>query len=220
MSDVVYRAIRQEIMSGARPEDSWLREGDLADELGVSRTPVREALRRLAAEGVVRHEPNRGVRVESWSAAQVDEIFTLRAVLEPLACSLAATVGQLDVHRLRTLAERMDRAALGEPQDLEALTRSNNEFHRLIVEGSGNSRLVGIIASLIEIPLVHRTFERYSDRSLRRSLAHHHELIHAFEARDPEWAESVMRSHVRAAWSTVHAAPSDNPDEENACPTS
>jgi len=204
-SDLAYQTIRTEIMSGERPENSWLREEDLADELGVSRTPVREALRRLAAEGVVRHEPNRGVRVESWSSSQVDEIFALRSVLEPLACSMAAGTGHADTEVLHGLARDMDAAAAR--RDYTELTRLNNEFHRQIVQASGSSRLIGIIASLIEIPLVHRTFERYSARSLQRSLAHHHELVEALAAGDAAWAESVMRSHVQAAWSTVHATP-------------
>lgn len=188
-----------------------MREGDIAEELGVSRTPVREAFRRLAAEGLVRHEFHRGVQVQSWSQKQLDDIFGLRAVLEPWACALAAQSGLADLPRMRDLARSMDEAVGGrstEPKgvsapDFVALTQLNNTFHRLITEASDNDRLVTVIGSIVEVPLVHRTFERYSRRSLERSLAHHHEIVDAIEAGDAGWAESVMRSHVRAAWSTV-----------------
>lgn len=196
--------MRREILTGARAAGSWLREGDIAQELGVSRTPVREALRRLGAEGLVRHEFNRGVRVASWSARQVDEVFILRATLEPLAASLSAERGVADLERARRLAEQMDECVSRPEPDYARLTHCNNEFHRLIAEASGHERLARMLAALVEVPLVHRTFEQYSPQALQRSLAHHHELVDALAARDAEWAESVMRSHVRAAWSTVH----------------
>ena len=82
-SDHAYRLIRAQILSGARAGGDWLREGDLAESLGVSRTPVREALRRLTAEGLVRYERNRGVQVAAWTAEDLHEIFSLRSVLEP-----------------------------------------------------------------------------------------------------------------------------------------
>ncbi|PRZ42811.1 DNA-binding GntR family transcriptional regulator [Antricoccus suffuscus] len=208
-SELVYATVRREILSGRRVSDSWLREGDIADELGVSRTPVREALRRLTAEGLVRHEFNRGVRVETWSSKQLEEIFSMRYVLEPWACSLAATAGLIEIAELDSLASAMDEAVSDTP-DFAQLTTLNNAFHRHIVEGSGNSQLASVIASIIQVPLVHRTFEQYSARSLRRSLAHHHELVDALSAHDPQWAQSVMQSHVRAAWTTViaHQPPS------------
>src|SRR3569623_153872 len=92
-SDHAYRLIRAQILSGARAGGDWLREGDLADSIGVSRTPVREALRRLTAEGLVHYERNRGVQVAAWTTADLDEIFSLRSVLEPWACRLAAGSG-------------------------------------------------------------------------------------------------------------------------------
>lgn len=194
-----YAAIRDQILRGERAGGEWLREGDLATALGVSRTPVREALRRLAAEGLVRHEPNRGVQVESWSLHDLDEIFSLRAVLEPWGCALAAASGTVDVDELAHLADEMDRAAAGAVPDVDAITALNNRFHRLILAAAGNERLVHLVASVVAVPLVWRTFSHYTPEALRRSLAHHHELVAALRAGDPAWAESVMRSHVRAA---------------------
>ncbi len=198
-----YRSIRDQILSGERAGGEWLREVELAAEAGVSRTPVREALRRLAAEGLVRHERNRGVRVAVWSEHDLDEIFSIRSVLEPWGSALAAESGRADLDLLGQLADQMDQAARRAQPDLVEVTRLNNQFHRTVLEASGNSRLVNLVSSVVEVPLVWRTFSHYSPEAMRRSLAHHHELVGALRSQDPAWAESVMRSHVRAAWSSL-----------------
>lgn len=202
-AEVTYATIRRQILRGERASGEWLREGDLAATIGVSRTPVREALRRLAAEGLVRHEPNRGVQVEDWGVGDLDEIFSLRSQLEPWGCGLAAATGLADLDTLGALADRMDEEARRHPPDLDAITELNNEFHRTVLEASGNGRLVALVSSVVEVPLVWRTFSHYSPEAMRRSLAHHHEIVQALAARDAEWAESVMRSHVRAAWASL-----------------
>lgn len=202
-SDHAYRLIRAQILSGDRAGGDWLREGDLADALGVSRTPVREALRRLTAEGLVRYERNRGVQVAAWTAEDLEEIFSLRSVLEPWACRLAATSASVDLDELDRLAHDMDAAAQGSGPDVDRITELNNHFHRLILEGSNNRRLGSVVSSVVQVPLVWQTFSHYSEADLRRSLAHHHELVAALTAGDPDWAESVMRSHVRAAWNSL-----------------
>jgi DNA-binding GntR family transcriptional regulator len=93
----------------------------------------------------------------------------------------------------------------GRPSDVDKLTELNNLFHRMILEAADNSRLTSVISAVIQVPLVWRTFSHYTPDALRRSLAHHHELVAALAARDPEWAESVMRSHVRAAWHSIRS---------------
>jgi DNA-binding GntR family transcriptional regulator len=197
-----YQSIRDQILSGEQPGGQWLREGDLAAAIGVSRTPVREALRRLSAEGLVRHERNRGVQVQSWTPKDLDEVFGLRSVLEPWGCALAAVSGMADLHALKDLAGEMDAAAKHQP-DVDVLTELNNRFHRAILEASGNARLCSLMSSIVQVPLVWRTFSHYTPEELQRSLAHHHELIDTLRAGDSEWAESVMRAHVRAAWTSI-----------------
>jgi DNA-binding GntR family transcriptional regulator len=202
-SDHAYRLIRAQILSGERAGGDWLREGDLAESIGVSRTPVREALRQLTAEGLVSHERNRGVQVAAWTTEDLDEIFSLRSVLEPWACRLAAMSASVDLDELDRLAHEMDAAARGSVADVDRITELNNRFHRLILEGSRNRRLGSVVSSIVQVPLVWQTFSHYSDNDLRRSLAHHHELVAALAAGDSDWAESVMRSHVRAAWNSL-----------------
>ena len=210
-SDHAYRLIRAQILTGERAGGDWLREGDLAEAIGVSRTPVREALRRLTAEGLVRYKRNRGVQVTAWSPEDLDEIFSLRSVLEPWACRLAATSESVDLDELDRLAHDMDAAARASVTDVDRITELNNRFHRLILDASKNRRLGSVVSSVVQVPLVWQTFSHYSDSDLRRSLAHHHELVAALAAGDPDWAESVMRSHVRAAWHSLRA--------ENGAPT-
>jgi DNA-binding GntR family transcriptional regulator len=153
------------------------------------------------------------VQVEDWGVGDLDEIFSLRSQLEPWGCGLAATTGLADLDRLGRLADRMDEVARRDPPDLDAITGLNNEFHRTVLEASGNGRLVGMVSSVVEVPLVWRTFSHYSPEAMRRSLAHHHEIVQALAAGDAEWAESVMRSHVRAAWVSLRQEHPEGPPD-------
>lgn len=198
-----YRSIRERILQGELPGGHWLRETDLAGDIGVSRTPVREALRRLAAEGLVQYQQNRGVQVQSWQIEDLEEIFDLRTLLEPWGSRLAAASGLADLDALGALADEMDAVARRRRPDFSALTELNNQFHGAVLEASGNSRLRSLVNSVIRVPLVSQTFSLYSPDALARSLAHHHELVQALADRDPDWAESVMCAHIRAAWSSL-----------------
>ena len=169
----------------------------------MSRTPVREAFRRLAAEGLVKHERNRGVQVRAWSMEDLAEIYALRTELEPWGCGLAAASGTVDLEELGALASAMDAAAAGGTLDVDRITELNSHFHGMILDASGNTRLAAIVPSLVQVPLVWRTFSHFSPETLQRSLAHHHEIVVALAARDSVWAESVMRSHVRNAWQSI-----------------
>lgn len=199
-ADVAYSSIRQGLAAGRWAPGSHLRETELAGELGLSRTPVREALRKLASEQLVLFEPHLGVRVPGWSDQDMEEIFVLRIELESYAAGQAAqhaTAAQ--VAELRQLAEEMEKAAFGGPEpDYGKITELNNRFHRLIVVGSGNRRLDRLVATLIEIPLVVRTFTRFDTHAMARSVGHHFDLVEAIAGRKADWAVSVMRSHIHA----------------------
>jgi DNA-binding GntR family transcriptional regulator len=207
-ADDAYEALREAILTGRHAAGGRLGEVELAAEVGVSRTPVREALRRLAAEGLVEVLPNRGARVSSWTAQDLEELYELRALLEGHGAGLAAPRATAeDVARLRSLAEAMD--AVGRPgrrQDLDRLAELNQVFHGHVLQVAGNARLVALMQSVVQVPLVLRTFHRYDGPALARSLRHHHELVAAIETRDGSWAASVMRSHVLAARAVLVAA--------------
>ncbi len=202
-TDVAYQAIRGRILSGEIKGGEWLREAELAVKLGVSRTPVREALGRLVADGLAYHEPNRGVRVGEWTLEDFNEIYDLRLLLESYGASMAALNPDTEVSYLRKLADEMTQIAESDTPQYARLTELNNAFHRSILNYSGNSRLATILASIVQVPLVRLTFARYTREELLRSMNHHRELVDAFEAKDSKWAEAVMRSHLRSGWSAM-----------------
>jgi DNA-binding GntR family transcriptional regulator len=199
-SDVAYSSIRQGLAAGRWAPGSHLRESELAAELGISRTPVREALRRLASEQLVSFEPHLGVRVPGWSSNDIEEIFALRVELESYAAGQAARhASPAQVAELRDLAGQIEKAAFGDAEpDYVGITELNNRFHGLIVASAGNQRHVGLVVQLVELPLVVRTFTRFDRQELARSVSHHYDLVEAIEGRNADWAVAVMRAHIHA----------------------
>ncbi len=199
-SDVAYSSIRQGLAAGRWAPGSHLRESELAAELGISRTPVREALRKLASEQLVSFEPHLGVRVPGWSNHDIEEIFALRVELESYAAGQAARhATPAQVAELRELAGQIEKAAFGGPEpDYVRITELNNRFHALIVAAAANQRLVSLVVQLVEIPLVVRTFTRFDRQELARSVSHHYDLVEAIDGRNADWAVAVMRAHIHA----------------------
>lgn len=212
-----YGVIRLGIQSGAYPPGTHIRAAEVASQLGISRTPVREAMRRLHAEGVVNFVANHGAYVMEWSRADIEEVFDLRCKLESYAAGRAAQqITEERCAELGVLAAQMSElAATQPPQFLERIAELNDRFHRLILASAGGRRLTALVAAVVDMPIVLRTFHRYSGEDLRRSMAHHHEIVAALGARDGEWAASVMRSHVLAARSVYFASsvPADVDDQ-------
>ncbi|MCX6467673.1 MAG: GntR family transcriptional regulator [Pseudonocardiales bacterium] len=204
-------ALRDLILRGDVPAGARLAEVELAERLGVSRTPVREALGRLAAEGLVELVPNRGARVASWSVAELEGVFELRAALEPRLTALAVPrATPADVEALHDLAHAM--VAVGSPgpdQDLDALVPLNREFHDRLVALADHPATAAALAGAVHPPIVVRNFHSYDDASLRRSLAHHVEIVAAVRAGDPAWARAVMTAHIHNARAVMVRAAAD-----------
>lgn len=195
-----YRAILAMILDGEVAEGSWLRETTLAEQVGVSRTPVRQALNRLAAEGAVDLQPHRGAQVVSMSPEEVDSLYDLRAQFEPLATRLA--VGRLQpehLDELADLADQMETLVAGGRVDAQEMTRLNNAFHAVFIREANNRHLEMAIKAMTRPLFVARTFQNYSARGMERSMHHHAELIDAARLGDGEWAEAVMRAHILSA---------------------
>ena len=210
-----YSEIRARIISGLLPQGARLIEEDLAVDVGVSRTPVREAVRRLAQEGMVELTPNIGAVVAKWSVDDLVQLFDLRATLESSVAALAAErISDATVATLRTLARTME-VTLNEggSQFLERIAQLNDNFHKTILAAADSPRLSRLMGQLVELPIVLRTFNCYSEDQLRRSLGHHIELVAAFEVRDPVWAEAVMKAHVLSAKHALVAAQRQREDQ-------
>lgn len=203
-----YRAIRDGIVSGAYRPGSHLTAQDLATTTGISRTPVREAMRRLHAEGLITFIPHRGAFVAHMDDRDITKIYDLRVALEGYAAEAAAVEARdEDVAELERLARAM--AALveaGKPQAIDELAQLNDAFHKLIVRMAANPRLEVALASVVEMPLVLRTFRRYGLEEMRRSASQHLELAAAIGARDGAWARSVMTSHILAGRNALLSA--------------
>jgi DNA-binding GntR family transcriptional regulator len=209
-------AIQNRVLSGDVPVGSRLRQEALAEEFGVSRTPVREALRKLQATGLVELLPNRGAVVRGPSAREIREAYEVRAELEGLAAELAAgRISDRDLLRLReaqalfrksveTLIAR--RARRPQPwKDESVWVQANDLFHQAILDAAGNERLSDTIADL------HRSFPRdltwaalsQSSRLLEENVEQHEAILEAIERRDPVEARQRMIEHVRSAGELV-----------------
>ena len=200
-ADRAYDEIRSLILSGDAPPGSQLTEEHLAEICGVSRTPVRDALRRLEAELYVVRSDSQRAFVANWSLEEVEEIFALRGMLEAHAAGRAArrmTDGTIESLRAHNADLRI--AVKRDAPDVAAFLDANRAFHNLIIEAAQSPRLAANLATLVEQPIVRRTARRYGRDQLERSMREHDELIQAFVARDAGWAEAVMTAHIRRAY--------------------
>jgi DNA-binding GntR family transcriptional regulator len=205
-ADDVYAAIKDALATGRFGAGQYLREEQLAKSLGVSRTPVREALRRLDAEGWVETRPNYGVRVKAWTLQDAREIFEARLLIEPhLAGRAALHIGDADIARLKALADAMIATTQrpSTPESCEAWFAANGEFHAIITAAANNARLDRALRSMKETPLIKWTFDTYGDADRERSARQHVEIVAALEQRNPAWAEAITRCHILAAEKAV-----------------
>jgi DNA-binding GntR family transcriptional regulator len=200
-SDHAYRFIRGEILAGLLEPGTQLREEQLADACGVSRTPVREALRRLETERFVRRNESQRTFVNQWSFEELEESFALRAMLEGHAASRAATrIGEAEIADLERHNQGIRDATSSAALDVGAFLEHNRAFHDIVLAAAGSTNLAQLLSGLIEQPVVARTARQYDAAQLRRSIAEHDELLLAFRRRDPDWAEAVMQAHIRRAF--------------------
>jgi DNA-binding GntR family transcriptional regulator len=216
--DRLAATIQARVLSGEFESGSRLRQESLATEFGVSRTPVREALRKLQAAGIVQLEPRRGARVRGPNAREVREAYEVRAELEGLAAALAATrIRDEELRRLRDAqalfedsSERLrawkDRGRGSPPAQAHAeWIRGNDLFHLAIQEAAGNQRLASTLADL------HQSFPRdltwivlgESSHLLEENVAQHAAVLAAIEVRDADAARVRMVEHVLRAGGLV-----------------
>jgi DNA-binding GntR family transcriptional regulator len=196
-----YALVRERILTGDYPPSFRIIEQEIADASGVSRTPVREALQRLQSEGFVRVTANQGAVVVDWSDDDANDVLELRALLEPYGAARAATrITAEGIAELRGLAEaQYEECRRRKPGYTDRIGALNSQFHRTLHEFADSRRLAMLMPLLIEAPLMMRTFTKYNEAELLRSAGHHLEIVDALEARNPDWAAAVMRSHVHAA---------------------
>lgn len=195
-AEFVYRQLRAAIASGELVAGTRLREVELAARLGVSRTPVREALRRLSSEGTVTDDAQRGIVVTALTMAMVQERYVVRESLEGTAAALAATQATpLERAALRTIADR-DLALQG---DVVQLVANNRLFHQTLYRAAHNHYLLKTLEA------VHESLALLSGSSLTdpsrvtEAVREHQMLVQAIERHDVQVAQDMARAHIRGA---------------------
>jgi DNA-binding GntR family transcriptional regulator len=201
LAEQVYRAVRARIIDGELAPGTFLREKDL-ESLGVSRTPIREALGRLASEGFLERLPHRGFRVPEESLGNLLELYPIVASLELLAGRLALErFTPADVSRLKAVNGRL--AGARDRGDVRAMLDLNNEFHRLISARGGNRRLAMLLDDL-RSQLTRLELWYYSGRDrTQRSIREHEEIIAAIESGDRPRALSLLERNMSLTYQSL-----------------
>jgi DNA-binding GntR family transcriptional regulator len=200
-SDRAYAHIRSMILSGTLPPGEQIKEEQLAERCGVSRTPVRDALRRLEAELFIRRSESQRSFVSNWSLGDVEEAFALRTMLESHAARRAAErIGWDQLERLKLANSAIAKAVDCAAPDVPTFLEQNRLFHAIILEAAASPRLTAMLSQVVEQPVILRTALHYDRANLARSLHEHEELVFAFARHDGDWAESVMTAHIRRAF--------------------
>ena len=190
--------IRNAIFSGKYPPGYPLKEEELARELNVSRTPVRQAIRTLAEQGLVDIKSNKRSYVADVSEGQFEEMFDVLAYLESYSAGLAADkIPESAISRLKELNSAMEKTIASE--DNSEFLKLNSEFHDLIHQYSGNEKVQDLVRRVIQFPHnLYLKFEQIPDTHNPESIVEHAQIIDALERRDKDYAVLRMRSHTES----------------------
>lgn len=197
--EIAYRIVYDGIATGRFLPGHWIREDEVTAEAGVSRTPLREALQRLQSEGLVQLVRHRGALVVGWTSDDLDDLYDIRVALETYGARRAAQRhGGAHLENLQKLCASMDEIlpAAQEPQ-LQELGRLCIDFHRRIHEAADNRKLLSVLPLVLAPPFVSEAFHYHTRLDLEQSFAHHRELVEAIAIGDADWAEGIMRAHLR-----------------------
>lgn len=187
--------LREQIFNKKLLPGSWLDEQSLADQFGISRTPMREAIKVLASEGLVTIKMRRGAYVTEVFRSDLEQIFTILSLLEGQAAKeAAAKASEAQLNLLDHLHHRLETAAAD--RDIEQFFEINVKFHELIQEIAGNRWMNGVIADLRKVLKLHRRDSLTSTGRLQNSLLEHREILRALLKRDEAAAESAMQKHL------------------------
>lgn len=197
-SDQAYRKLVEAIQSGRLKPGTRLREVELSAWLGSSRTPIREALRRLETEGMVVRDPYRGMIITEVDPSSISELYEMREAVEGAAAALAAKHAA-DVE-LAALREFVVRERAIQPDDLVQVTQHNRQFHDAIYQSTHNRYLHKISSSLKQAMILLGQTTLSEHGRAESAIAEHEAIVAAIERRDPSAAETAAREHIRGAY--------------------
>lgn len=195
----IFRQLQNDIINGKYQPGEYIMETKLSSELGVSRTPIREALKQLELEGLVRSEPGKGVIVQGVSSKDIEDIYTIRMVIEGLAVKWAAkNITRDELDELREILE-LEEFYTQKGQNTENLIKLDSRFHDVIFKASKSRPLVFILSNF------HHYAQRARSASLKipgraqKTLEEHRAIFQALSARDSDLAERLTTEHVSNA---------------------
>jgi DNA-binding GntR family transcriptional regulator len=198
LRDIVFRKLRQEILRGELEPGDRLMEMQLSEQLGVSRTPVREAIRKLELEGLVRMVPRKGAEVAGLSEKSVKDVLEVRRVLEELVAKLACNRIQDELleYLERQIQDFTVLTASTNKKDYAAITQMDVECHETSYQATGNDRLIQIISQMRD-QMYRFRMEYIKANDMRRILVDEHQrLLHALRERNEEEAVEAIREHI------------------------
>ncbi|EJW21308.1 hypothetical protein IMCC14465_11040 [alpha proteobacterium IMCC14465] len=206
-ADKAYYIIREAILNGELKEAEKIVEEDLVDLCQVSRTPVRDALKKLNYEGFIILKENQGGWVRQWSKEEVREVFEARALVEGYIIQLTADKVQEDdiifladnVSHLEEIIAAHISANENVDTILPLFLENNRAFHDKLYEICRNDRLRNLMFALSPPPLVHRTAKVFDFKRIQQSCHDHNMIVTALKSGDRKWAKSVMQAHILAA---------------------
>lgn len=202
LRDVIFETLRKAIVSGDIKPGERLMEVSLADQMGVSRTPVREAIRRLEAEGLVTMTPRKGTHVSELSVKDIMDVLEIRTVLDKLATDLAAK--RMQPVQLKAL-ESVHKQYIScvEKENMEGAVKKDVEFHDLIYAASGNPRLVAVAGSLREHVYRFRVIYMSGNLIAENVLNEHEEILAALKEAQNNIASDLAEKHIRNQMETI-----------------
>lgn len=209
----VFRYIKSHIISGAYNPGETLLESKLAEELGVSRTPIREAIRLLELEGLVEVTTKKGAVILGISQKDVQDIYAIRQLVEGLAGRWAAErISEGELKDLQKTFELME--FYGQKQDLEEVTELDNKFHQAIYEASGSRILYLTLRNLHEYAQMARIRSLAFRNRLPQTLTEHKAILEAIRSKDADGAEKALSEHVRNVYQNIMSQQTKNTEAE------
>lgn len=198
LREIVFETLREAIINAVLKPGERLMEIQLAEEMGVSRTPVREAIRKLELEGFVVMIPRKGAYVAGISMKDIADVFEIRTALESLAAGLAAErITEEELEQLERILVKIGECVKN--NDLELLIEIDTEFHDTLFKASRNERLVQIVSNLREQIQRFRTASLSTPGRMKYALEEHKKIVEAVSERDVELAQALAREHIENA---------------------
>jgi len=202
LSKKVYRVLKSRIIKGSFKPGTKLLENKIAEQMGISRTPVREAIRELASEGFVTLSPNRGVVIRSVSAENIREVLQIRSVLEGLAARLATyVITEEEIKELENYNKKMEKPA--NKIDVFAYSEVDIKFHEFIANVCKNKQLIKIRKNISSQALRYRISSLRIPGRLQKTIKEHWNIVEAIKAKDPKRADRMGRKHIENALKNI-----------------